>query len=112
MTATPTAPATPYAWVITKDCLPPLEGFKSIEGVAGPRGLKLTRQEIEAHPKAQKFRLKDDDGELYCEGVFVDLTPDQRCDGFEPLDNYGTGALGATTIEYWQPGKGGGWKPL
>ena len=109
MPATATAP---YCWVITKDCLPPLEGEKSIEGVSGPRRCHLTRQEIEAHPQGRKFRLKDDDGEVCCEGVFLDLTPHQGCDGFEPLDDYGTGALGATTIEYWQAGKGGGWKPL
>ena len=102
-----------YAWVITVDHFKPeQDGGKSLVGLSGPRSATLTTDQIKSHPQGKKFRIKDDDGELYYEGVFVDLTSDQRLDGFQPLDDYGTPGLGATVIEYWEAGKGGGWKPL
>lgn len=91
MTATATAG---YAWGITQDNLD-----LDLVGIMGPSNLPLaTLDEIRKHPKAEKFRLLDDDGEIYCYGYFVDLTGE--ADGFEPLDDYGTGGLGATEIQY------------
>lgn len=60
-------------------------------------------------PNKLTHRLLDDDGEVYYEG---------RCDScdddnaFGPLDNFGGPNAGCTTIQYWQSGKGGGWKTL
>jgi hypothetical protein len=85
----------PYAWTITS-C------FGLAEFVSGPRGVSLSPREIQSHLNAKKFRLLDDDKEVYCEGYFVDLTPDQRCQQFEPLDDYGKPALGCTEIQYWE----------
>lgn len=51
----------------------------------------------------EKFRLLDDDGNIYCEGI---ATPDED---FGPLDDYGMGALGCTEIQYRVDGK---WRAL
>lgn len=78
-------------------------------GVVGPRTCKATADEIVNHPNGQKFRMRDDDGELYYEGVYV---PGDGSDPFQPLDCFGRPNAGCTTIEYWVDGKGGGWKAL
>jgi hypothetical protein len=83
----------PYVWVITQDNLD-----MGLKGIRGPAACDLNEDEIRRHPKAEKFRLLDDDGEIYVYGYFVDLTGD--ADGFEPLDDYGKGGLGATEIQY------------
>lgn len=43
------------------------------------------------------FRMYDDDGNLYYEGVSDD---DDSSDAFDPLDDYGTPNAGCTTIKY------------
>ena len=78
-------------------------------GVVGPRTCKLVADEIANHPDGKKFRMKDDDGEVYYEGVYV---PAGDSDEFEPLDAFGRPNAGATSIEYWESGAGGGWKAL
>lgn len=55
-----------------------------------------------------RFRLLDDDGEVYFEGR---MTLGTECFGFEPLDSVGA-AYGCTEIQVWTPGKGGGWTTL
>jgi hypothetical protein len=93
-----------YAWTMTKDFLADGSIITHSEvGVVGPRGAKLTVDEILNHPDRKKFRLRDDDGELYYEGYLV------GGEGFEPLDDFGMPNAGATTIEFWEEG---GWKPL
>ena len=57
----------------------------------------------------QRFRLLDDDGEVYYEGILID--PLDRASGFEPLD-WAQYDSGCTEIQYWEPGKGGGWRTL
>ena len=47
-----------------------------------------------------KFKIYDDDGELYCEGL-----SDDDC-SFDPLDDYGMPSLGATEIHYLNPKTG------
>lgn len=101
----------PYCWVITKDLQQnKLPGEKSIEGICGPRGCHWKREQIENHANAKRFRMLDDDGEVYCEGYMIDLTG--NASGFEPKDDYGEPSLGCTEIQYWESGKGGGWKTL
>ena len=101
-----------YAWLITKDFMPQ-EGAKegttgNAVGLIGPSfGLPLTAEEIKKHPKAQKFRMLDDDKEVYYEGVFVDCN--DRYTGFEPKDDFGEPNAGCTEIQFRE---GGAWKTL
>lgn len=48
----------------------------------------------------RRFRMKDDDGELYYEGVMVVLPEDGDEADFRPLSDFGTPNAGATSIEY------------
>jgi hypothetical protein len=100
-----------YAWVITFSYK--VDGEKILKAkqlpIYGPSNSPLTPAEIKAHPKAQEFRLLDGDGDPNVRGYFVDLTKNQVCTGFEPLEDYGIGGLGCTSIEYLE---GGEWKGL
>lgn len=96
-----------YAWIIDKDHLYPEgeEGVYSGPGITGPRNAP---DELVAKLKAgegEKFRMYDDDGELYYEGriVFVDEAMKDGLDAFGPLDDYGTPNAGATHIKYRDP---------
>jgi hypothetical protein len=96
--------ATSYEWVITKDDF----GFgdyheMDVVGTIGPRGATRSADEIAAHPEAKQFRLVGDDGEILASGYIVENNPD-KCSGFEPLDDFGTPALGATVIHYLENG--------
>ena len=53
-----------------------------------------------------KFRLHDDDGELYYEGLADDPNSE---DAFGPLDDFGKGSAGCTDIYYLRNGK---WESL
>lgn len=53
-----------------------------------------------------KFRLLDDDGQVYYAGRSDDDS------SFAPLDCFGLPNAGCTVIQYWQSGNGGGWKNL
>lgn len=79
-------------------------------GMVGPRDAKLTADEIIRQPQARRFRMKDDDGELYYEGVLVVMPEDGGEAEFRPLDDFGTPNAGATIIEYQRPD--GTWEPL
>jgi hypothetical protein len=69
--------------------------------IIGPSDCKLTAEEIKEKSKTQearKFRLKDEDGNIYARGYFYGDSMSE--DGFAPLDDYGTPNFGATDIEY------------
>lgn len=87
-----------YAWAITVDKLD-----VNLKGLCGPSNVALTVEQIRQHEKAEKFRVKDDDGEIYYYGYFVNLGG-EGVSGFEPLDDYGR-SLGATSIEYKTDGE-------
>ncbi len=53
-------------------------------------------------PSGDLFRLYDDDGNLYAQGM---IALDDDDDGFEPLD-WAMGNWGCTEIRYHTPGKG------
>ncbi len=75
-------------WIITKDNIS--EGLYTAVGTksySGMKGLKLT----------EKFRLKDDDGEIYFYGKSSDSNSERA---FEPLDDFGE-TFGCTSIEYY-----------
>lgn len=64
-------------------------------GIVGPRGAKLTKEEIVAHPEGKKFRMLDDDRVVYYEGVLV------GDDDFAPLDDFGAPNAGCVDIQYY-----------
>ncbi|MBG9791032.1 hypothetical protein ABD76_00140 [Paenibacillus dendritiformis] len=80
-------------WVITVDHI--TQGKRV--GTVGPWDAELSAEAIQHHPEGQPFRLKDDDGQLYFEGVYVG--PDDG-DLFAPLDDFGMPDAGCTQILY------------
>lgn len=91
-------------WIITKDFIAdqnaPAPSNQNAVGIIGPRHAKLTADEIIHHSEGRRFRMKDDDGEIYYEGIMV-VTPEDGDEGeFRPLDDFGMPNAGATTIEY------------
>lgn len=80
-----------YAWLITRDCV----SHQESRGTIGPRGCPLTAEEITA--VGIPFRILDDDGEVYYEGIYSG--PDDES-LFAPLDDFGMPNAGATTIQY------------
>jgi len=109
-----------YAWVITVDHLWNKktddekkiysdQGFKSEAGILGPAGCKLAAEEI--IKKGEKFKMYDDDGELYYTGFFYDIDG-QDCEAeFSPLDDFGTPNAGCVEIRY-KNSKTGTWDTL
>lgn len=95
-----------YGWVITKDYIE--DGHAN--GTMGPKWVTLSEEHIRKHGK--KFRMYDDDGELYYEGYNIeneDPGPFESDPGFEPLDDFGMPNAGCTYIEYLENGK---WEAL
>ena len=89
-----------YAWVITRDHLE-----HTNERIIGPHNATEEQLEILAHPhrtinrnKLIRFRIYDDDGELYFSGYF--LGDSESEDAFGPLDDFGAPDSGATRIDY------------
>lgn len=96
-----------YAWRI--DTWPPVDGAGPLEPdgtvIEGPHDADTRLLERLARHEGQRFRLSDDDGNLYCEGWFLPGTGDDP-DGelqFMPLWDYGQGGLGAVSIAYLEP---------
>jgi len=84
-----------YGWIIDVDHLEE-KNWQSMSRI--PVGPSDILPEHEAHLAikdiGQKFKMYDDDGELYYSGRIVgDYT------GFEPLDDYGTPNAGCTEIK-------------
>ena len=91
-----------YKWIITEDHVkeagaPTGTNLNAI-GLQGPRGCDArTAAEL-----PDKFRMYDDDDELYYEGVSDCLTnPEAPEGGFEPLDDFGRPNAGCTRIDYY-----------
>lgn len=80
------------AWIITVDHIS--EGKYSAVGRIGPQSATLDEKAIRAHPDRQRFKMYDDDRELYYEGLLI------GGDGFEPLDDFGTPNAGCSYITY------------
>jgi hypothetical protein len=94
-------------WIVTKDLIadPTVRQPSNVNavGMVGPRTAKMTADEILNHPQGQKFRMKDDDGEVYYEGIMVITADDGDEAEFRPLDDFGRPNAGATDIEYLRP---------
>ena len=111
-----------YAWIITEDHISdpsdvPGMGARTRIGLEGPSDapeellVRLRRGE------GYKFRMRDDDRNLYYAGRFLDINVADEAGGenaFGPLDDFGTPDAGAVTIEYWEPYNGahGKWSIL
>jgi hypothetical protein len=79
-------------WIITKDV---------IENGADEGVMSRAGSPREGFP-SEKFRMFDDDGELYYEGM---AEQDNESSGFEPLDDFGMPNAGCTEIQYFEKGK-------
>lgn len=79
-----------YAWIVEYDHL----DNHDIE-VFGPSDIDPQHEQDLKEGNGKKFRMYDDDNELYYSGRIVG-----DFDGFEPLDDYGMPNAGAVHIEY------------
>lgn len=84
-------------WIITHDFVD--DGSKS--GAAS-----VNYDEAKAGLLKHRFRLLDDDGEIYYEGLSDDCVS-QRA--FAPLDDFGKGYAGCTEVHYFD---GQSWKQI
>ena len=98
-----------YGWIITKDLLwdenpewNKEHDMKNNKGTIGPSGTILDKGTIVTMGK--KFRMKDDDGEIYYEGMIFE-TDMSETTGFEPLDEFGMPNAGCVSIEYLENGR-------
>lgn len=92
-----------YAWIIDKDHLfdDDRVGDKGTIGPGdAPDALVARLNAGEGH----RFRMFDDDGELYYSGRYIHVDP-EMVDSFKPLDDFGTGNAGCTEIRYLDRGK-------
>ena len=95
-----------YVWITTKDNIDS-EAVGTIGPSDAPEELDL--ETIKKHPSVERFRLLDDDGEIYAYGLFIDFTYGETVHGFEPLDDWGAPNYGATSIEYKEEKGDGEW---
>ena len=96
--------ASSYGWIITKDNVTNgIEGLKTRVGMLGPRDLSEEMSDRLKNGEGAKFRMKDDDGNIYYYGRLVGDEDSE--DGFGPLDDLGRPDAGATSIEYYKNGK-------
>lgn len=79
-------------WKITADHLFPKFGGKSAVGTAS-----VGIDTVEESALTEKFKMYDDDGELYYEGVSDDCMTEGA---FAPLDDFGQPNDGCTSIHY------------
>ena len=89
-----------YAWVITKDLI---EDGKC-DRLWGPRGASKSKLDALDMGEGVRFRLLDDDGEVYYEGRIVGALDSEQHSGFEPLEDLGY-ATGCTEIHYFENGR-------
>lgn len=80
-----------YGWIIDKDII----SFGDHTGTTGPRNISPEHQEMLKNGGGKKFKMYDDDGELYYEGRIVGEYSE-----FEPLDDFGMPNAGCTDIQY------------
>ena len=94
-----------YGWIIDTDHI---EAGHS-NGLMGPRNIAPDVElMLETDKKCgQRFRMFDDDGELYYSGRLV-IVNDADAEAeveFSPLDDFGTPGAGCTEIHYLTAGK-------
>jgi len=88
-----------YGWMITVDHI----SGGDETGVRGPCSIDAETLERLQKGEGHKFRMYDDDDELYYDGLFIGDASSE--DGFIPLDDFGTPNAGATRIDYLEDGR-------
>jgi len=83
-------------WIITKDCISSPDETNS-KGVCS-NNYKEEYSYGEGTKLPHKFRLSDDDGEIYYYG-YANSNNDNKA--FYPLEDFAEGYAGCTTIEYY-----------
>lgn len=86
------------AYRITKDLVE-----NRTEAVEGPAMADIRVLERLRAGEGEPFRMLDDDGNLYYEGLFIDDSENEDYQPeaeFQPLDCYGLPNAGAVTIQY------------
>jgi len=77
-------------------------------GVKGPRGYDEIKKRLDALPEDKKetirFRMLDDDGEIYYLGTMTTDDPGGEC-LLAPLDDFGMPNAGCTSIQIHKSGK-------
>lgn len=97
-----------YAWIIDVDHSPdpnyPEGSYCNAKGVCGPSTAPDNLLDILRNTQqGRRFKIFDDDGELYYEGrIIVDVPDgyDLQDEHFGPLWDFGTPNAGATDIQY------------
>ena len=90
----------PYGWIITEDHLyesDTTDTFKDGAGTMGPSNCTFTAQAILKF--GEEFQMLDGDNEVYYTGKLL------GGNGFEPLDDFGRGDSGCTTITFLKDGE-------
>lgn len=96
------------AWIITKDKIADpddREGtYGNAKGLTGPRSASLRDIERLKAGEGRRFRMLDDDGEIYYYGRQLeesDADKDYYAENeFAPLDNFGSPNAGCTEIQF------------
>lgn len=91
-----------YAWIITRDVIGEKwdePGEESSVGTIGPQNATDANIKALRAGRGTKFRMYDDDNELYYEGLFIGDTTDEEF-AFGPLDDYGAPNAGCTRLDY------------
>ena len=95
-----------YGWIITRDRLHTAESKENRKGVAGPRNIHPDTLDALKKGKGERFRMLDDDRNVYYEGLFIEVEGREACEGgFEPLDDFGTPDAGCVLIQYRENSK-------
>jgi hypothetical protein len=84
-----------YHWKITRDHI----GEPGAKAGTNANAVGICGGNCNAKGEVIKFRMFDDDGELYYTGDLVGGT------GFEPLDDFGRPNAGCTSISLFQKGQ-------
>lgn len=96
-------------FIITKDVYEKKNyALDDPKAIIGPRNITAETEEKLRNGEGQKFRLLDDDGIVYFEGLFIDDAEAEDWEvevEFQPLDAFGRPNSGAVTIQYLEDGK-------
>jgi hypothetical protein len=112
-----------YAWIIDHDYLEDADSKYDARGVTGPSDAPDALLELLGAPRGPRnhlgvvaanvlrFRILDDDGELYYTGRQAFIDPDTADEDaeFGPLNDFGMPNAGATELQQWVDGK---WQTL
>lgn len=89
-----------YGWIVDHDHLADeFPDLRSEVGVMGPSDIPDELVTRLNRGQGVRWRMFDDDGELYYTGRLVTLDGTDE-PGFGPLDDFGTGNAGCTRIDY------------